>query len=152
MDRENCFWEQVLWHDERKTKVFGHDVEKIWHKKSDTFLPKNAVPTSKHGGSSMKFWSCFSLRGTGQLILIREIKKSEDYIKILDKNLQLSAQNLDLGWQFTFQQDDHPKYMSKSVTVWLQKKKIKVLSWPSMGPDLNPIENQWQKLKVWINH
>ena len=31
------------------------------------------------------FWGCFSLGGTGQLIAIRGIMKSEDWIKILEK-------------------------------------------------------------------
>ncbi len=94
------------------------------------------------------FWGCFSSRGTGQLIAIRGIMKSEDYIKILDENLQLSVQNLDLSRQFTFQQDNDPKHTSKSVTVWLQKKKITVLPWLLKNPDWNPIENLWQELKV----
>ena len=91
----------------------------------------------------MMFWGCFSRRGgAGQLIAIKVIIKSEeDYIKILDENLQLSAQNLDLDRQFTFQQDNDHKCMSKSVIEWVQKKKITVLPWPSMSPDLNPIEN-----------
>ena len=44
--------------------------------------------------------------------------KSEDYIKFLDENLQLSAQ----GRWYTFQQDNDHKHTSKSVTVWLQRK------------------------------
>ena len=51
----------------------------------------------------MILWGCFSLRRNEQLIAVRGIMKSEDYIKILDENLQLSAQNLDLGQQFSFQ-------------------------------------------------
>ena len=37
--------------------------------------------------------------------------KFEDYINILDENLQLSTQNLDLGWQLIFQQDNDPKHV-----------------------------------------
>ena len=88
---------------------------------------------------------------TGQLIAMRAIMKSEDYIKTLDENLQLSVQNPNLSWRFTFQQNNDHKHMFKSVTAWLQKKKIIVLPWASMNPDLNPIENLWQELKVQIN-
>ena len=47
--------------------------------------------------------------------------KSEDYIKILDENTQLSAQNLDLGRRLAFQQDNDPKHF-RSVTVRHQKR------------------------------
>ena len=70
---------------------------------------------------------CFSSKETEKLIVIRGIRKFEDYIRILDENLQISAQNLDPGLLFTFQQDNDPKHTSKSVTVCLQKKKITVL-------------------------
>ena len=43
------------------------------------------------------FWGYFSSRVIGQVIAIRGIMKAEDYIKILNENLQLSAQNLDLS-------------------------------------------------------
>ena len=48
--------------------------------------------------------------------------KLDDYIRILDENIQLLAQNLDVGWCFTFLQYNDPKNMSKSVNAWLQKK------------------------------
>ena len=47
--------------------------------------------------------------------------KAEDSIKIPNKDQQLSVQNLDLSWQFTLQQDNDPKHLSKSVTVASEK-------------------------------
>ena len=65
----------------------------------------------------MMFLVYFTSRGTGQLIARRGIMKSEDYMKILVKSLQLSGQNLDLGRRSNFQQDYDLKHMSKSLTV-----------------------------------
>ena len=39
--------------------------------------------------------------------------ESEYYIKILNENLQLAAQNPDLGQRFTFQQDNDLKHTSQ---------------------------------------
>ena len=69
--------------------------------------------------------------------------KSDDYIKILDENWQLLAQNFDPGRRFTFQQDHDFKDKSKSVTVRLQKNKMTVLSWPSMRADF---ESYWKPM------
>ena len=66
-------------------------------KKSEAFLQKNTVSTLKQRCTLIMFWALFSSKGTGQLIAIRGIMKSQDHIKILDENLQLSVQNLDLG-------------------------------------------------------
>ena len=79
-------------------------MKQIWPEKGEVSLP-------------IMFCGCFSSPGTRQLIAIREMMKSEGYIKILDENLQLSAQNLDQGRWFTFQQDNYSKHTSKSVTA-----------------------------------
>ncbi len=40
------------------------------------------------------------------------------------------------------------KHTTKAIKEWLKKKHIKVLEWPSLTPDLNPIDNLWRELKV----
>ncbi len=58
------------------------------------------------------------------------------------------ALKTDRGW--IFQHDNDPKHKAKATKEWLKKKHIKVLEWPSQPPNLNPIDNLWRELKVWV--
>ena len=119
MKSPKTMWENVLWSDETKVELFGHNSKRyVWRKNNTVHHSKNTIPTVKHGGGSIMFWGCFSSAGTGALVKVNGIMNSSQYQSILAQNLQASFRKLKMKRNFTFQHDNDPKHTSKSTKAW----------------------------------
>ncbi len=104
----------------------------MWRQPGEEYKDKCVLPTVKHGGGSVMVWGCMSAAGTGELQFIEGTINANMYCDILKQRL---------GPRAVFQHYNDPKDTSKMTTALLKKLRVKVMDWPSMSPDLNPIEH-----------
>ncbi len=70
-------------------------------------------------------WGCFSAKGPGRLICVKERMNGAMYREILSENLLPSARALKMKHGWVFQHDNDPKHTARATKEWLRKKHFK---------------------------
>uniref|UniRef100_A0A8C6NSU5 Tc1-like transposase DDE domain-containing protein n=1 Tax=Nothobranchius furzeri TaxID=105023 RepID=A0A8C6NSU5_NOTFU len=56
------------------------------------------------------------------------------------------------GRRALLQHDNDPEHTSKAAAAFLHKNRVKVMEWPSLPPDLKPVQHLWRILKQQVEH
>jgi len=143
-DQRTTNWDQVIFSDE--TTIRMNSVKGlVWN------LPgkKKIVRTVKHP-IKVNVWGCFSARGFGRVVCFNENLNADLMCDIYKYGLLPTARK-QFGHDSTLwklQEDNDPKHTSKLATNWRMNNNVQKIDWPSMSPDIAPIENVWQLLKM----
>ncbi|GBN32391.1 Transposable element Tc1 transposase [Araneus ventricosus] len=149
LNKPETYWNNVLFADQSKFYIFGSDGRiMVWRRKNEELNPKNFVGRVKYGGGDVLVWGCMSASGLGNLVFIDGIMNHALSLNILRDNLKLSAQNLGIGNNFVFYQDNDPKHTVLNIRLRCLYNCPQNLKTPPQSPDLNPIEHIWRELEV----
>jgi transposase len=131
-------WKDVLFSDEKKFNLDGPDGFKYYW--ADLTTEKKVFSKRVGGGGSVMIWGAFSSKGKSELLFINTRLNADGYQQLIEDEL-IECQNRNNN--MIFQQDNAPIHVARSTMKWFETHNIKVLNWPPLSPDLNPIENIW---------
>lgn len=140
-------WQTVIFSDESKFVIQQHHVRYVRRRVGERYLDSCIEGRGNRGLGEIMIWAAFSFHGHSDIVLMDKRYNANDYIQLLQQHLLPRINHL-LPHGGLFMQDNAPIHRANATIAFLRQANIRLLPWPAVSPDMNPIENLWAICKA----
>lgn len=129
--------------DEKRFSLYNDGPIKRWMQSGDKFRAGYSRQTNKARVSIM-VWLAIAADGRSRLVLCDDRQASQSYITtVLEPSKNFIRSLSRAGNTIVFQQDNASSHVSRRTLRWLAARRVNILQWPAISPDLNLVEHCW---------
>ena len=141
-------FKRVVWTDESSFELGKNTRQtKVWRMTDEAYLEDCLQPTFKSSRLSVMVWGAISWGKKSNLVVLEKGRTtSKDFIEqVYEGELGRFMGEVD---EAILMEDGAPVHRSKISNKWKEDHGIEQIVWPPQSPDMNPIENFWNTMKV----
>ena len=140
-----AYWRRVHWSDECRFVLYKSDGRvRVWRRCGERFHPDCIQPCVAFGRGSVMVWGMASPNCKSHLVTINgnlNARRRRYRDKILAERVEPHFDDHALADRPIFMHDGATSHTARISMAFLRQSVMEVLRWPSLSPDLNPIEH-----------